>query len=193
MLAEKLEDYYGLGDGEAKAYIAAHIGGYEAADEERLFSFITETRPKKYGFPDITALLKAFATVKPSRTPQKYFWRVCAECDAEYAYNLPVCPACWRNGLECRFSAVRVSTEKPPLKVIRYNKQSTTHFDGKPPCYDCQSVDFSYCQNFGNPKWECRDMRDCHCVQCCMEVRRYESQRVKSNTKVSYAVPRKTS
>ena len=124
-----------------------------------------------------------------------YFWAVCLECGCEYDYSLPMCPKCYENNLECRAKAIKTSEFQPPMKVVRYNK-TFLKYEKEQSCFDCINRKESYCKNFGNPNWDCRqeELHACNCNKCCSALktaqRKVDEWRAKGN-KTSYAIPLK--
>ena len=65
MLLERLIAYYGPAGEEEMAYINRMCEMYSDSLQEELFAVITTDNGKKWGFPDLKALKKAFCEVKP--------------------------------------------------------------------------------------------------------------------------------
>lgn len=162
-------------------------------DDTQSFSFIQklfEKFPDKRKKPTVSDLNHLLCNLLGTK-PKIYFWSVCMECGTEYAYTLPMCPGCYSRGFECRTYAVKKSEFLPPAKVVRYNKE---YFEeNEPNCYDCPEKELSYCKNFGNENWNCRDLSNCKCARCCVFIKK-ENQKLaqsETKTKLSFARPLK--
>jgi hypothetical protein len=129
------------------------------------------------------------------KRPKQYFWAVCLECGCEYDYDLPMCPACYEKGLDCRAKAVKKSDFQPPMKVVRYNKPYMNGDKDETICFNCVHKNQSFCKNYGNPNWSCRreEFESCNCARCCAVAKRYnaELEKNKNENKIIYAVPLK--
>lgn len=175
-LLDRLSAYYGFPSAEEIAFVEKNAGAYSLNAQEAVYNYITENRVKKFGFPDIAFLAKAFKAVGARQSAgRRYIWHKCKDCGHEYAANLMTCPACWKRGIDCAVYETVTSREKPPLKITRFNKPATRIFNGlnafenEMSCYDCPKNDFSFCALFGNPAKQCSqdDFTNCQCIQCC--------------------------
>lgn len=191
MLVERLESYFGMSDTETAGYILKREQAYDESGLEDIYQWVITNRNRRFGFPDVSFMGKAFAAIKP-RGEKTYFWAVCSECGGGYWNNLPYCPHCWEKGFLCSSRAVHTGKEKPPVNVIRYNKPYTGGIekgqDAKELiCYDCASREMSWCSWFGNPDHECREFRECRCKSCCVIAKKFNSQSAVQR-KASFAV-----
>lgn len=164
----------------------------EKLDENQKLNFSRELQ--NYKEITILALKKVYQEITGKKA-REYYWAVCLECGCEYDYSLPMCPACYDNGLECRARAVKKSEFQPPMKVIRYNKQYLNGDKNETICYNCVHKKQSFCKNFGNPKWNCQreEFESCPCARCCAVTKKYneELEKNRSGNKMSYAMPLK--
>ena len=165
MLLEQLQKYFGEADEETSDFIREHSEGYTEEEEKRIYSWIIEKKSKKFGFPDINFLARAFREFASEQ--KKYFWCICDVCGKGYDYSLPVCPHCYKEGKLSNRYKVRVSDTKPPASVPKYNKAVLRNYDERGSCYDCEQSALSFCDKFGNPFHNCKDFRNCQCKACC--------------------------
>lgn len=185
---KELEDCFGKFDEAEKSWAFDNLNRLDEESKKKFFSLLKDKHEKKNEPLSIYEMGEILEKVsgKKART---YFWSVCMECGAEYAYGLPMCPACYRRGLSCRTYAVKKSEFPPPAKVFRFNKE---YFEqGERSCYDCPDTELSYCSNFGNEKYDCNDLRNCKCAACCVKLK-HENQKLMKGSqevKTSYAVP----
>jgi hypothetical protein len=142
----------------------------------------------------ILALKKVYQEITGKKA-KEHIWAICLECGCEYDYGLPMCPACYDKGFDCRARAVKKSEFQPPMKVIKYNKQYQNGDKGETVCYNCVHKSGSFCKNFGNPNWNCHreEFESCNCARCCAVAKRYnaELEKNKNENKIIYAVPLK--
>lgn len=180
MLVERLESYFGVSeDSETNDFIIKEVAKYNEQGQDELYRWIVDNRAKRFGFPDISFMQKAFKAVRPSNA-RKYFWAVCSRCKSPYWYSMPFCPKCWDNGTACNSRAVKISPEKPQIRIARYNKDYTLNAEisgnssGEKICYDCENRELSFCQHFGDYEYTCpqSDFYYCKCKQCCTEKKR---------------------
>lgn len=186
MIINELEGFYGRATDEEKQWVAERV---EKLNEEEQQNFLHELHLNhKKGFPNIYIMKSILAKITGKRQTG-FFWAVCLECGCEYDYNLPICPSCYKNGLECRSVEIKASELKPPAKVIRYNKQYLG--DGKEKiCYDCENTELSFCYHFGQANWECRNLQQCKCASCCINLKRANEKLSRTTKqKISYARP----
>ena len=128
MIINELEGNFGKATEDEKQWIAVNL---EKLDYDLQTKFLTELHKiHKEGFPDISIMKNLLVRITGKR-PKEYIWAVCLECGCEYDYGLPMCPACYENGLDCRAKAVKKSEFQPPMKVIKYNKQSNIKYQQK--------------------------------------------------------------
>ena len=191
-MINELESRFGTASEEQKKWVAENLGNLE---EEQKEIFLRELNKSNNGkFPDI-ALMKSLMVRITGKRPKEYIWAVCLECGCEYDYELPMCPACYDKGLECRARAVKKSEFQPPAKVIRYNKKYLNGDKNEYICYNCIHKKQSFCKNYGNPNWTCRreEFESCNCARCCAVAKRYnaELEKNKNENKITYAVPLK--
>lgn len=188
MIINELEGFYGRATEEQKQWVAERIE--KLGDEEQQnFLHILHQEHKK-GFPSIF-IMKGILERVTGKKQRTFYWSVCQECGCEYDFNLPMCPSCYKQGLECRIVAVKVSELNPPAKVIRYNKP---YFgDGKEKiCYDCEYTELSYCYHFGQTDWNCRNLQQCKCASCCVKEKNANKlieEKGKSQLMFKYAKP----
>ena len=194
MMLEKLVDIYGDFDENTKKWISENLRDMGEEAEENYLKVIQEEHSKRLGKPDIHKL-KVILEKVTGKKPKSYIWAVCLECGCEYDYNLPMCPACYDKGLDCRAKAVKKSEFQPPMKVIRYNKQYLNGDRGETVCYNCVHKNGSFCKNFGNPNWNCHreEFESCNCARCCATAKRYNAdlEKSRSENKITYAMPLK--
>ena len=193
-VAERLEKFYGKIPENEKAWINDNIESLTDEQKGKFYQALTTVHEFKHGYPEITVMAEVYKKVM-NKAPKTYLWADCLECGCEYDYNLPMCPACYENGLDCRAKAVRKSEFQPPMKVIRYNKPYQHGDKGETVCYNCVHKNNSFCRNFGNPNWNCKreDFENCPCARCCAIAKRLNAEYEKNwkCNKISYAVPLK--
>ena len=192
MIINELEGVYGKATDEEKQWISENL---EKLDYEVQTKYLTQLHKiHTNGFPDV-GIMKNLLTRITGKQPKQYIWAVCLECGCEYDYRLPMCPACYDNGLDCRAKAVKKSEFQPPMKVVRYNKKYLNGDKNEYICYKCIHKKESYCRNYGNPNWNCKreEFEMCECRTCCGVAKRINRQlEEKSKTeKFSYAMPLK--
>ena len=188
MFINELEGCFGkLGDSE-KQWVNENL---ERLDESVKMNIMHELREHR-GTISIPVMQKVLEKVTGKKA-RVYFRAVCLECGCEYDYSLPMCPACFDKGLDCRAKAVKKSEFKPTFKVIKYNKQYMNGEKGEQTCFTCSHKEGSYCSNFGNPDWNCHreEFESCECKMCCGIAKKVNRQLQESNAehKISYAVP----
>lgn len=171
MLLERLIAYYGVCGDEESAFIAKRIDSYSEDAQDRLFEAITAENGKRYGFPDLSKLTKAFKDIRPDvdgKTENVVFWWRC-KCGCEY-FDLPECPACGAKGMDER--ALKSAGHLPDFTkdVVRFNKPYKTTTDGSVSCYDCEHKYGSFCWNFGVKGYDCPRRTECPCNACCMRA-----------------------
>ena len=191
-MINELESRFGTASEEQKKWVAENLGNLE---EEQKEIFLRELNKISNGqFPDISTMKNLLVKITGKR-PKEYIWAVCLECGCEYDYELPMCPACYDKGLECRARAVKKSEFQPPAKVIRYNKKYLNGDKNEYICYNCIHKKQSFCKNYGNPNWTCRreEFESCNCARCCAVAKKYneELEKNRSGNKMSYAMPLK--
>lgn len=189
-MINELESRFGTASEEQKKWVAENLGNLE---EEQKEIFLRELNKISNGqFPDISTMKNLLVKITGKR-PKEYIWAVCLECGCEYDYELPMCPACYDKGLECRARAVKKSEFQPPAKVIRYNKKYLNGDKNEYICYNCIHKKQSFCKNYGNPNWTCRreEFESCNCSRCCAVAKKYnaELEKNKNENRISYAVP----
>ena len=193
MIINELEGFYGKATEDEKQWIAENL---ERLDSDLQGKFLSELHKihKDTKFPDISIMKNLLIRVTGKR-PKQYIWAVCLECGCEYDYDLPMCPACYQKGLDCRAKAVKKSDFQPPMKVIRYNKPYMNGDKNEIVCFNCVHKNQSFCKNYGNPNWSCRreEFESCNCARCCAVAKRYnaELEKNKNENKITYAVPLK--
>lgn len=190
MFVDEIENQHGkLGDLE-KQWISENTE--KLADDVKL-NFSRELQ--NYKVITVNVLKNVYIAVTGKKC-KGYYWAVCLECGCEYDYELPMCPKCFENDLECRAKAVKASEFQPPLKVIRYNKKYLNGGTNETTCYNCVHKNNSFCRNFGNPNRECKreEFESCPCTRCCgilkAEQRKLDDAK-KPEKKYTYAVPLK--
>ena len=189
MFVDEIENQHGkLGDLE-KQWISENLE--KLADDVKL-NFSRELQNYKV----ITVnVLKNVYTAVTGKKCKGYYWAVCLECGCEYDYELPMCPACYEKGLDCRAKAVKKSDFQPPMKLVRYNKSYMNGDKGETVCFNCVHKNQSFCQNYGNPNWNCKreEFESCPCARCCAVAKKYneELEKNRSGNKMSYAMPLK--
>lgn len=186
MIINELEGFYGKATEEEKQWVAERIDRLSDEEQQNFMHELHQSHKK--GFPSIF-IMKGILAKVTGKKQTNFFWSVCLECGCEYDFNLPMCPACYKKGLECRAVAVKISELYPPAKVIRYNKAY-----GEKNCYDCDKTELSFCHHFGQTNWDCRNLSTCTCASCCIKQknanRRIEEQR-KEKVVFKYAIPLK--
>ena len=190
MLVDEIENYYkGQLPEETKKWISENCRYFTEEESVNFKKVLFEQSSK---LPDIQKLKNILEKVTGKKA-RVYIWAVCLECGCEYDYGLPMCPACYDKGLDCRAKAVKKSEFQPPMKVIKYNKQYLNGDRNEIVCYNCVHKKESFCKNFGNPNWNCNreDFESCVCARCCAVAKR-ENEKLKVEKKViSYATPLK--
>lgn len=180
-LLERLIKYYGACDEEEVSFINKRIDLYSDRAQEELFEVITAENGKRFGFPDLQHLKKAFASVSvdgKTGVTNGYKWRKCSICGCEFSIDFMFCPGCYQKGTRtiarCDTTTV-IRSEFPPHKgVIYYNKSGLTPmFEGDTSCYDCQHKgdSGSGCPYFGKANFDCNKRSYCPCASCCMRYR----------------------
>ena len=174
MLLERLTDYYGICGAEEAAFINKRVESYSEMAQEELFDLITSDNGKRFGFPDLQHLKKAFAQIAPDGTkgPRIYYWRVCRKCKSAFWSNLMYCPECHRKG-DDHMEADCARSSMAPVNVIRFNKsylKDTVHNPPETTCYDCGFNSTGHCPSFGNSKFDCLKRTVCPCNECCMKA-----------------------
>lgn len=182
MLLERLMSYYGKGGSEEIAYITRMCELYSESRQDELFSVITADNGKKWGFPDLKALKKAFCDVKPDEEremPSSWWWYVCNKCGTQFWGDLSACPTCFNKGVMNERGyphqdfSVKRSQLPPGKEVMRFNKPyyGTGYIQGdKDSCYTCQKRGNSFCRFFADPRFDCNRRSECPCNECCMRL-----------------------
>ncbi len=175
MFLERLSDYFGTCGAEEAAWIEKRIGNYTEEAQEKLFEVLTSENSKRYGFPDISKLTKAFASVRPDGEegkPKCIWWLKCNVCGCEYWGDLAACPSCHTRGKKERSAGVVKAQFLPDFtkEVVRFNKPWRLSTSADTSCYDCDSRAGSFCFFFGDPKYDCNKRTVCHCNTCCMRA-----------------------
>ena len=183
MFIDEMEGWFGKFGGIERQWITTNL---ESLTDEQKMNFMSVTKQlhgREEGTPTIATMQSALEKVT-GRKAQTYFWSVCMECGCEYDNDLPICPACFEKGLECRTIAIKTSEIAPNMKVIRYNKRTTA-------CYSCVHKEMSFCIHFGQTWWTCKDYRDCKCNSCCLKTKKENQnlEEVRKTRKFSYAIP----
>lgn len=177
MLLDRLIAYYGFAGMEETEFINKRIGEYTEEAQNKLFGIITAESSKRYGFPDLSKLSKAFAEVRPDGSegdgkPARVWWAKCTVCGQEYWGDLMYCPVCHIRGNKVSEHKCVVSDIMPNFEhqVIRFNKPFRTSTNGSPSCYDCDSRIGSFCWYFGQKDFDCPRRSECACNTCCMRA-----------------------
>jgi hypothetical protein len=186
-MIDKIQMAYGFLSEETKDWVNNNLQRLSENDRANYMDYLAMEWPKRKGIPNKETLQKVLTKIT-GKGPKKYFWAVCMECGCEYDFDLPMCPACYKKGLECRMKAVTVSDNKPPAKVIRYNKQYFSQEEKI--CYDYEFTELSFCYHFGQTDWECRNLSSCKCASCCIKIKR-ANEKLKTTDKeqIHYAKP----
>lgn len=188
MFLDELKNCFKIGEAEER-WISENIG---RLDEGQKLNFMRELQ--NYKEITISALKKAFQDVSGKKA-KEHIWAVCLECGCEYEYELPMCPACFDRGLDCRARAVKKSEFQPSANVIRYNKKYLNGDKGETICYTCTHKKESFCRNFRNFKWACKreDFEMCECRLCCAIAKKANEafDKARASEKFSYAMPLK--
>ena len=188
MILERILNYYGKLGNEEQRYIQENVEKLTVELQNNFATKLFSDYPTGKKIPDVSAISKTLSAIQ-GKKPKVYMWSKCLECGTEYAYGLPMCPACYKNGLECRAIAVKKSDFQPPMSVIKYNKEYIG--DGKEVnCYDCPYKEMSYCQHYGQVDWMCRDYSNCQCASCCVKAKKINESMNKGKQEVHYAVRR---
>jgi hypothetical protein len=189
MFADELKNFHLKIGKEEEQWINENV---EKLDENQKLNFSRELQ--NYKEITILALKKVYQEITGKKA-KEHIWAICLECGCEYDYGLPMCPACYDKGFDCRARAVKKSEFQPPMKVVRYNKQYQNGDKGETVCYNCVHKSGSFCKNFGNPNWNCHreEFESCNCARCCAVAKRYnaELEKSRSENKISYAMPLK--
>ena len=182
MLLERLMSYYGKGGSEEIAYITRMCELYSEARQEEIFEYLTAEKGKKWGFPDLKDLKKAFYEVKPDEereTPACWWWNVCNKCGAQFWGNLPYCPICCDKGIVNERGnphqdfSVKHSDVPPGKNVLRFNKpyyRTGVIPNDTVSCYECKDRGDSFCRFFADPRFDCNRRSECPCNACCMRL-----------------------
>lgn len=187
MFINELEGFFGeLGEDE-RLWVADNLEKLDEDTKSRFFNELNQAHKNKNLKPDISELKKVLEKVT-GKKPKIYFWSVCMECGTEYAYTLPICPGCFKKGLECREIAVKKSDCPPPAKVIQFNKEY--FIQGEKDCYSCEYSELSKCKNFGNEKWNCNELSTCKCASCCVKNKHENEKYAKENQKIKISFAR---
>lgn len=189
MIFQELSNQFGKGSQEQAEWISKNV---EKLGEEEKKNFLSKLLEMDLmDFPTIGDMKKVYQDVT-GKKPPVYYWSKCLECGAEYDYQLPLCPVCYDNGLECRAYAVKTSENQPPFKVIRYNKKYLQGINDNQNCYSCPNRKMSFCPHFGQVGYECKEFRECKCFPCCSKARKGEEELLeqqKQERKPVYAKP----
>ena len=186
MIKEKLRDYFGSLLTEQEQFIDDEFEIMTEAEQDKVFAFITENADGKKGCPKIDFFQNVLNTVKPKKT---YYWAVCNYCKTLYDYQLPVCPKCYEEGYMCSSRSVETSNDKPPFKIIRFNKhflngdQAEVNGCGRNSCYDCENNSYkNVCFHFGDHNYQCSEeqFRGCMCSRCCSFHRKENDRHFRS-------------
>ncbi len=189
-MLNEIQMAYGFLDEETKEWVENNLKYLTESERVNFIDILKKEHPARKGIPNKEILQRVLIKVT-GKAPKIYFWNVCLDCGAEYDNKLPMCPACYDNGYECRAYAVKTSTSPIPVNVIRFNK--TYMGDGKEKiCYGCEHRKMSYCRNFGNPDWYCKDFENCECKQCCAITKKWNKDFKQTEIKIKYGVPLKT-
>lgn len=187
MFINELEGFFGELGEEERLWVADNLEKLEEDTKSRFFNELNQAHKNKNLKPDISELKKVLEKVT-GKKPKTYFWSVCMECGTEYAYTLPICPGCFKKGLECREIAVKKSDCPPPAKVIQFNKEY--FIQGEKDCYSCEYSELSKCKNFGNEKWNCNELSTCKCASCCVKNKHENEKYAKENQKIKISFAR---
>ena len=187
MIVNEILGYYKeLGENE-KRWLLENVDKMPDDEQMNFMTALKDLHKSRDGAPEISEMTKALQKVTGKRA-KLHVWNVCLECGCEFAFGLPLCPACYEKQLECRSFAVRKSDFPPPMKVIRYNKEYLG--DGSEQnCYACEHKEMSFCQNFGNVKWQCKDFRNCNCAGCCVKAKNANKALQEKKVTFTYAKP----
>ena len=187
MFINELEGFFGELGKEERLWVADNLEKLDEDTKSRFFNELNQAHKNKNLKPDISELKKVLEKVT-GKKPKTYFWSVCMECGTEYAYTLPICPGCFKKGLECREIAVKKSDCPPPAKVIQFNKEY--FIQGEKDCYSCEYSELSKCKNFGNEKWNCNELSTCKCASCCVKNKHENEKYAKENQKIKISFAR---
>lgn len=187
MFINELEGFFGELGEEERLWVADNLEKLEEDTKSRFFNELNQAHKNKNLKPDISELKNVLEKVT-GKKPKTYFWSVCMECGTEYAYTLPICPGCFKKGLECREIAVKKSDCPPPAKVIQFNKEY--FIQGEKDCYSCEYSELSKCKNFGNEKWNCNELSTCKCASCCVKNKHENEKYAKENQKIKISFAR---
>lgn len=187
MFINELEGFFGELGEEERLWVADNLEKLEEDTKSRFFNELNQAHKNKNLKPDISELKNVLEKVT-GKKPKTYFWSVCMECGTEYAYTLPICPGCFKKGLECREIAVKKSDCPPPAKVIQFNKEY--FIQGEKDCYSCEYSELSKCKNFGNEKWNCNELSTCKCASCCVKNKHENEKYTKENQKIKISFAR---
>ena len=187
MFINELEGFFGELGEEERLWVADNLEKLDEDTKSRFFNELNQAHKNKNLKPDISELKKVLEKVT-GKKPKSYFWSVCMECGTEYAYTLPICPGCFKKGLECREIAVKKSDCPPPAKVIQFNKEY--FIQGEKDCYSCEYSELSKCKNFGNEKWNCNELSTCKCASCCVKNKHENEKYAKENQKIKISFAR---
>lgn len=188
----RIESYYKSELGaEEKRWVLQNLSELTSEECDKYIDVLGREYKRNKGSPDIASMTKALQAVR--NVQKKFFWAVCIECGCEYDYRLAMCPKCYERGFKCVDKEVKVSSFKPPMSVVRYNKTFLKFVNDKGQkemsCYNCEGRELSYCPNFGNPDWNCHEYRECKCKACCSMERRANAKLKESKGARSYAIP----
>lgn len=188
-MIKEIEMVYGFMPEPEKKWIENNLKYLNVSERENYMNILRQENPARKGQPTIQMLQKVLTKVT-GKKPPIYFWSVCVECGCEYDNRLTLCPSCFAEGFECRTIAIKTSDISIPNNVIRYNKTAERSADGEKTCYECENREMSFCRNFGNPDWNCRDLQNCRCASCCVKHKKYNAE-IKKNraNKITYRIP----
>lgn len=191
-MLERLEEVYNSQfDESERKWILENLGKLDPEQQDRYIQVIQEEHSRRNGKPDIRKM-KLVLEKLTGKKPPVFYWSKCLECGTEYDYQLPLCPVCFDNGLECRAYAVKTSENQPPFKVIRYNKKYLQGINDNQNCYSCPNKKMSFCPHFGEVGYKCKEFRECKCASCCIKARKGEEallEQQKQERKPVYAKP----
>ena len=192
-MLEELKRIYGELSSEVADWIDDNLKYLSDSEKTNYLKILKDVTDKSDCTPDIDTLSKVLAKTT-GKQPKVYYWAVCMECKKEYDYDLPICPHCFKKGLECRMKAIKTSNMKPNTAVVKYNKNYLG--DGRERiCYGCEHNELSFCKHFGDDTWTCHknEYEACECKVCCATAKKENRIRSGSvdNAKFSYAKPLK--
>lgn len=173
-LFESISSYYGDAmDGQTSSYLSEKTKNFSERQKEFLFQTLCETRPKKFGAPDIAGIAKVIQdTYKSCGIMKSYAYgaKKCKKCGTLYAMDMDCCPTCFNSenmGYGSKSDEYGTIGLESDENVVRYNCGALLPPTGNKNCFVCENHNF-FCEYFNKVKNEpCYKANSCPCGKCC--------------------------